>query len=112
MAGFAENQGSRVFHLMMIIPAGFLLLLLSLISLGTLAHTNKRFTDRLEDVRPNDDATCILFAEGDNNDGNAVPEFTDGDQCKFAIAGGAILAAIAIVLSVVLVVKAIMGTGV
>ena len=111
MAGFAENQGSRVFHLMMIVPAGFLLLLLSFISLGTLARINNRFTDLVDDS--NYDGTCILFAKGKDYDGGKViMDFTDGDQCNFAIAGGAILAAIAVALSVVLVVKAIMGTGV
>ena len=67
MDSFAENQGSRVFHLMMILPAGFLLLLLSLISLSTLAHTNNEFLDKYEENEPNGDANCIFYAESEDN---------------------------------------------
>ena len=108
-AGFANNQGqgARVFHLMMIIPAA-LLLLLSLISLGTLATTNNNFLEELDDIDPNNDGTCILFAE---KDGDRV-DYTDGNQCKFGIAGNAILAAIAVILFVVFIVKTVLGVGV
>ena len=68
MAGLREtlNQGSRV---MMVIPAGLLLLLLSLISLSTLATTNKRFTDEYakanyeEESNMMENATCVLYTE-------------------------------------------------
>ena len=108
MAAFSENRGSRVFHLMMILPAGILLLVLSLISLSTLAVTNQQFLDEYEDRDPDGDATCILYAEkGDN-----VIKFKGGDTCKFAIVGGAILGGFAIGFIVILVVKALFGVNV
>ena len=110
-AGFANNQGqgARVFHLMMIIPAA-LLLLLSLISLGTLATTNKKFLDEVDKVNSDNDAKCILYVEFDDDKPGRVD--AEGDHCKFAIAGDAILAAIAVALMVVLIIKAVLGVGV
>ena len=92
----------------MIVPAGLLLLLLSLISLGTIAGVNRDFLDKYEDREPNGDATCVLYAENDNNG----IEFQDGDSCTFAAAGAGILAALAVAYTVVLVVKAIIGVNV
>ena len=106
MAGLgAENQGARVFHLMMIIPAGVLILLLSLISLGSLSTTNKRFNDQYEKVFDKR-GRCILYA---SSDGENNLEYSDGEQCKFGIAGNVILAILAIAFAVVLVVKAVFG---
>ena len=115
MAGLREtlNQGSRVFHVMMVIPAGLLVLLLSLISLSTLATTNKRFTDEYakanyeEESNMMENATCVLYTETEGTNDMKVFDYnTDGEECRFSIAGGGILAVIAIALSVVLVVKA------
>jgi hypothetical protein len=111
MASFAENQGSRVFHLMMIVPAG-LLLLLSLISLGTLAHTNNDFLDEYDEKEPNGDANCILYAESGNQNNFYRVKFQEDDSCSFSVAGGGILTALAVAFTVVLVVKALFGIGV
>ena len=104
MLNFAENQGSRVFHLMMILPAGVLLLLLSLISLSTLAVVNKQFTDEHED----EDVTCILYAESEGTN----LEYSEGQQCTFSIVGGGILSILALLFIVTLVAKAVIGVGV
>ena len=96
-----------MFHLMMIVPAA-LLLLLSLISLGTLAATNNEFVE-LNGV---DSGACILYAQEDSDAGPRRLEFAGGNQCRFTIAGDAILAAIAVILSVVFIVKAVLGVGV
>ena len=98
-----------MFHLMMIIPAA-LLLLLSLISLGTLATINKNFLDEVDKVNSDNDAKCVLYVKFDNDEPGGVD--ADGNQCKFAIAGDAILAAIAVALMVVFIVKAVLGVGV
>ena len=111
MAGFSQNQGSRVFHLMMIIPAGILLLLLSIISFGTMADVNKDFLDEYEEKEPNGDATCILYAESGSSENFYRVKFQDGDSCTFSIAGGGILSALAVAFTLVLVVKAIFGVG-
>ena len=110
MLNFAENQGSRVFHLMMILPAGVLLLLLSLISLSTLAVVNKRFTDEHED-RGDNDVKCILYAESEGT-GTENLEFSEGQQCSFSIVGGGILSILALLFIVMLVAKAVIGVGV
>lgn len=101
-----ENNGSRIFHLMMIIPAGLLLLLLSLISLGTMADTNRKFTDELRES--NTDGDCVLFAEGRKG----TVHFSEGKQCEFAIAGTAVLAVLSFVFGIVLLLKAIAGINV
>ena len=105
MAMFAENQSARVFHVMMILPAGVLLMILSVVSLSTLAATNKRFVDKYND----DDVTCILYAERESNE---VVDYSEGEQCTFSIVGGAMLALLAFVFIGVLVAKAIVGIGV
>lgn len=93
-----------MFHLMMIVPAGVLLLLLSLVSLGTLASANNEVKEKLDDLRW--DGDCILYTEADD-----LEDFTinDGNACRFAIWGGAILAILAVVFSIVLGVKALLG---
>ena len=98
MAGLTDAQGSRVFHLMMIIPAA-LLLLLSLVSLSTLAVTNKKFSDGYRGT------PCILYAgtEGGQYMANG------GGECTYSIVAGGILGLLALVLAGVLVAKAIMG---
>ena len=106
---FAENRGSRVFHLMMILPAGLLLLVLSLISLSTLAVTNQRFLDEYEDKDPDGDATCILYADKGND---FEIKFKSGETCRFAVVGGAILGGLAVGFMVILVLKALFGTNV
>ena len=106
MAKFNKDGTSRLFHLMMLVPAG-LIFLLAIISLSTLADVNKEFRDEYDKLNPRGDATCILFAEDDSG-----LEFSDGDSCKFSIAGGGILAAVAVLYIVVLVVKAILGISV
>ena len=106
--GFAENQGARVFHLMMVVPAGVLILLLSLISLGSLGTTNKRFSDQYEKLFDKS-GRCILYA---TSDGDNDLDFSDGEQCKFGIAGNVILAILAVAFAVVLVKKAVFGVGV
>lgn len=98
-----------MFHLMMIIPAGVLLLLLSLISLGTLGTTNKRFSDEYEKVYDKS-GRCILYASSDEK--GELPDFSDGEQCKFGIAGNVILAILAVAFAVVLATKAVFGIGV
>ena len=95
-----------MFHIMMIIPAGVLLLLLSLISLGTLGTTNKRFSDEYEKVFDKS-GRCILYASSDGE--GEIIDFSDGEQCKFGIAGNVILAILAVAFAVVLVVKAVFG---
>ena len=92
----------------MIVPAG-LLLLLSLLSLGTLAHTNNDFLDEYDKKEPNGDANCILYAESGNQ--NRV-KFQEDVSCSFSVAGGGILTALAVAFTVVLVVKALFGIGV
>lgn len=111
MAGFAENQGARIFHLMMIFPAGALLLIFSLVSLSTLAVINRQFTDEYEDrnYRQEDRVKCILYAkEGERR----LPEFSESTQCEFAVAGGGILSIISVIFIGILVAKAIFGVGV
>ena len=106
MASVGKNQGSRMFHLMMIIPAGALLLLLSLISLGTMANTNGRIVDKLDEFGSPGD--CILFAEGRGS----FVRFSEDSQCEFAIAGTALLAVLSVVFAVLLVVKGVVGISV
>ena len=94
---------SRMFHLMMIIPAGGLLLLLSLISLGTMAQVNSRVVDELDDKDIEGD--CILFAEnGDNR-----IQYNEGDECDFVIAGTALLTVLSLVFTILLVAKGVAG---
>ena len=97
-----------MFHLMMILPAGVLLLILSLISLSTLAVINKQFSDEYVDRDSGGGDKCILFAE--NEDGE--PEFSDGRTCEFSIVGVAIIAGFALLFTLVLVGKAIIGVQV
>ena len=118
MPSFSENQGARVFHLMMIVPAGLLLLLLSLISFSTLAVTNNNFVNEYDDKVDNrqerdEDTNCILYAETDDRDdvGRRI-KFQEGNSCSFSIAGGGILVALSVAFIVVLVVKAFFGVGV
>ena len=106
--GLSENQGARIFHLMMIIPAGVLLLMLSLVSLGTLASANNEVKEELDDL-PNWDGSCILYTKAEDLDDSTI---NDGSECQFAIWGGAILAIVAVVLSIVLGVKAFVGIAV
>ena len=105
--GLSQNQGARMFHLMMIIPAGVLLLVLSLVSLGTLATLNNEVKKELDDQ--NRDGSCILYTKAEDlNDGT----INDGSECQFAVWGGAVLAILAVVLSIVLGVKAFVGIAV
>ena len=101
-----SNQGTRVFHLMMIIPAGILLLILSLTSLGTMATTNNKFKDEVDDL--DREGNCILFTEPKTKD----LDFNEGSQCNFVIWGDAILTILAVVLSVVLGLKAALNVAV
>ena len=96
-----------MFHLMMIIPAGVLLLVLSLVSLGTLASANNEVKEELDDL--NWDGSCILYTKAEDLDDFTI---NDGSECQFAIWGGAILAIVAVVLSIVLGVKAFVGIAV
>ena len=112
MAGIVENQGSRMFHLMMIIPAGGLLLLLSLISLGTMANTNGRVADQLDEVPTREDEDCILFAEEEEIGGVRFVRFSEGSQCEFAIAGTALLAILSVGFAILLIVKGVVGISV
>ena len=100
------NQGARVFHLMMIIPAGILLLILSLTSLGTMATTNNKFKDVLDDLGK--DGNCILFTKAKNNDFDPNKD----SQCNFVVWGDAILAILAVMFSVVLGLKAALNVAV
>ena len=102
------SDTSRVFHLMMLIPAG-LVLLLSLISLSSLATVNKEFRSEYDKLNPDGDAKCILYAESESD--NDL-DFSDGETCNFSIGGGGLLAAVAVVYAVILVVKAAMGISV
>lgn len=104
-----KKQGSRVFHLMMILPAGILLLVLSLVSLSTLAVTNNQFTHEYESRTQRSDANCILYAE---SRGSRDIKFADGDTCMFSIAGSGVLGVLALLFTVVLVMKAIIGVDV
>ena len=105
-----SNQGTRVFHLMMIIPAGILLLILSLTSLGTMAITNNKFKDVVDDLNlePEDEGNCILFTKAKED----YIDFNKGSQCNFVIWGDAILTILAVVLSVVLGLKAALNVAV
>ena len=109
MLNFAENQGSRVFHLMMILPAGVLLLILSLVSLGTLAVVNKRATDEYQEATRDDDGACILYVEEDDD---TVIKLADGQLCSFSIVGGGILSILALFFILTLVAKVVIGIGV
>lgn len=93
-----------MFHLMMIIPAGVLPLLLSLTSLGTMANTNKQVKDELDDL--NWDGNCILYTKAEDLKDRT---YHDGGECEFAVWGGAILAILAVALSIVLGAKALFG---
>jgi hypothetical protein len=112
MAGFTQNQGSRVFHVMMIVPAGIVLLLLSVISLSTLADTNQKFLDEYDSKEPDGEATCILYAESGDSDNYYYVRWQESNSCTFSVAGGGLLAALAVGFTAVLVVKAIMGVSV
>ena len=96
-----------MFHLMMIIPAGVLLLLLSLVSLGTMANANKQVKDEIDDL--NWDGRCILYT---NEDDLGDFKINDGGECEFAVWGGAVLASLAVALSIVLGAKALFGVAV
>ena len=104
---FRRNRGSRVFHLMMILPAG-LLLVLSLVALSTLAVTNERFLDEYEEKEPSGDSRCILYAEK----GDGTVRFRGGGTCNFGVLGAAIMGGFAIAFTIILVVKALFGVHV
>ena len=89
----------------MIIPAGILLLLLSLISLGTLAAVNRELVNLSE---PREDV-CVLYVEssGPNLDIEGQDE-----KCTYSIAGGGILAFLSLGFTAVLVAKAFIGLSV
>ena len=108
---FSENRASRVFHLMMIIPAG-LLLLLSIISMSTLSATNEKFLNEYDEEEPNGDSNCILNAKSGSSDNFYLVKFQKGDTCAFSVAGGGLLAAMGVGFIVVLVVKAFFGVRV
>ena len=105
---FRKNRGSRVFHLMMILPAGLLLLVLSLVTLSTLAVTNRRFLDEYEEKEPDGDSECILFAEK----GDGTVKFVGGDTCNYGVVGAAILGGFAIAFTILLAMKALFGVHV
>lgn len=116
MATFSNSQRSRVFHLLMILPAGVILLLLSLISLSTMAVTNRRAVDRYHEIRDQDfpnrgvpDIACILYAESYGTSTNAVVFSEESGRCNFSIVGGGILAVLAVAFTIVLVIKAVLG---
>ena len=102
--GLSESQGARMFHLMMIIPAGVLLLLLSLVSLGTMANANKQVKEEIDDL--NWDGRCILYTKSEDL---VDATYNDGGECEFAVWGGAVLAIVAVILSIVLGAKAFFG---
>ena len=106
MAGLTDAQGSRVFHLMMLLPA-VLLLLLSLISLSTLAVTNKRVIDEATRISGTSDhgISCVLYTGTDDN--RLTPN--DGGECTYSIVAGGILGLLALVLAGVFVAKAVIG---
>ena len=106
MAGLTDAQGSRVFHLMMIGPA-VLLLLLSLVSLSTLAVTNRRIIDEATRIfgPDNHGISCALYTGV--KDGGLEPN--DGGECTYSIVAGGILGLLALVLVGVFVAKAVMG---
>ena len=97
-----------MFHLMMIIPAGVLLLLLSLVSLGTMANANKQVKEEIDDR--NRDGRCILYTTAADEDFRV--NFNDGGECEFAVWGGAVLAILAVALSIVLGLKTLFGVAV
>ena len=111
MFNFSENRESRVFHLMMVLPAG-LLFLLSIISLGTLNATNEEFLKEYDKKEPQGDSNCILYAKSGGQSNNYLVKFQEGDSCEFSIAGGGILAALAVAFAIVFVVKAVIGVSV
>ena len=106
MAGLKDAQGSRVFHLMMILPA-VLLLLLSLISLSTLAVTNKKVIDEVTRIAESDKhgLACVLYTE---TEGTRLKP-NGGGVCTYSIVAGGILGLLALVLTGVFVAKAIIG---
>ena len=88
---------------MMILPA-VLLLLLSLVSLGTLAVTNEKFTDKFN-YRG---TLCVLYTG--TKDNTLKPN--DGGECTYSIVAVGILGFLALVLVGVFVTKAIIGIAV
>ena len=108
--GLSENQGARMFHLMMIIPAGVLLLLVSLLSLGTMANANKQIKQELDDIGLHD--KCILYTKVEGEDESKTFKLNGGGECNFVVWGDAVLAILAVVLSIVLGVKTFFGIAV
>ena len=86
MAGLKDAQGSRVFHLMMILPA-VLLLLLSLISLSTLAVTNKKVIDEVTRMAGSDEhgLSCVLYTgTRDTGGGLTGLDPNGGGECTYS----------------------------
>ena len=99
-----------MFHLMMIIPAGVLLLLVSLLSLGTMANANKQIKQELEDFDADD--KCILYTKVEGEGESKTFKPNDGGECHFVVWGDAVLAILAVVLSIVLGMKTFFGIAV
>ena len=91
---------------MMIVPA-VLLLVLSLVSLSTLAVTNKKVIDEATRIFGSSDhgISCALYTGIDG--GRLEPN--DGGECTYSIVAGGILGLLALVLAGVFVAKAIIG---
>lgn len=87
----------------MIIPAGVLVLLLSSISIGTMPNINQQVED--EYVVPNWGSRCILYTRAEYLD-----HYNNRGECVFV--RGIFVALLALVLSIVLGVKAFFGAAV
>ena len=116
--GKSRNITARVYH--SLIAVAFLtVVILALVSLGTLADKHNDFLSACSDSNLSiSDCGCILYSDyNPNADPEADPPVfeiqfstgTSGDTCAFAIWGGAIVAGIAIALGVFVVVKATLG---
>lgn len=119
--GESRHVTARVYH--SLIALAFLtVVILALVSLGTLADKHNDFLSACSDSNLSiSDCGCILYSDFNADaDPNANPptfpiQFstgTSGGTCPFAIWGEAIVAAMAIALGVVAVVKVFLGTRV
>lgn len=95
-----------MFHLMMVLPSGVLLLLLSLIVIGSLASTNAKAKDVFNEPYK---GTCVLFVRMEGSDHLRM---SSDNTCNFPVAGGVVLLLLAVVFSAVHAFKALLGVSI
>ena len=81
-------------------------LLVSLLSLGTMADANRKIKHELDELDQGD--KCILYTKVEDG----TFKLNDGGECEFAVWGGAVLAILAVILSIVLGAKTLFGVAV